>query len=164
MNYDYAAQIARRWNTEDEFSGNVGFVTEFELADEFISKYEVRNVGGKEHNEYWIPSEELMEMNKSIIGSIQITGSYYGSGYKGILAETVLFKNMTVEEQALEVVKNSGEIIDSIATEKAVILANISYWELNALIPKEIIFKVKESWVRNVPEVSLDKTEMLKDL
>ena len=31
MNFDYAAQIAKEWNTPDEFSGYCGFVTGFDM-------------------------------------------------------------------------------------------------------------------------------------
>jgi len=74
MNEDYAVQIARDWNVAASGSG---FVTKFEVKTEYLSKFEVQNVGGQIHNELWIPAEELEEFNSNIVGQIEITKSFY---------------------------------------------------------------------------------------
>ena len=81
MNFDYAAQIAKEWNVVDEFSGYCGFVTAFDIDAKYVSKFEVQNVGGFEHNELWVPSEELQEFNENIVGKIEILVSFYGEKY-----------------------------------------------------------------------------------
>ena len=81
MNFDYAAQIAKEWNVVDEFSGYCGFVTAFDIDAKYVSKFEVQNVGGFEHNELWVPSEELQEFNEHIVGKIEISASFYGEKY-----------------------------------------------------------------------------------
>ena len=83
MNFEYAAQIAKEWNTPDEFSGYCGFVTAFEIDAVYASKYQVQNVGGFEHNELWIPSEELTDFNAHIVGKIEILQAFYGEKYIG---------------------------------------------------------------------------------
>ena len=82
MNKEYAQQIAKQWNTEDEFSGYAGHVLSFDLPGEFIQKYPVQNVGGDLHNELWIPANELEEFNNNIIGEIRIECSFYGEKHK----------------------------------------------------------------------------------
>ena len=77
MNRDYAEQIARQWNTEDEFSGFEGHVLSFDLAEDFVQRYPVHNVGGEIHNELWIPSNELEDFNDQIKGLIRIESSFY---------------------------------------------------------------------------------------
>jgi len=42
LNQPYAEQIAFEWNTEDEFSGYVGYVTAFDLKEDYLSKYPVQ--------------------------------------------------------------------------------------------------------------------------
>ena len=69
---EYARQIASEWNTEDEFSGYVGYVLEFEVNDDYIKQYDVQSAGGKQHKEYWIPAEKLTEFNSNIIGLIKV--------------------------------------------------------------------------------------------
>lgn len=71
-NQQYAEQIALEWNTVDEFSGFIAIVTAFEVKTSFLEKYEVQNVGDKNHNELWIPSEDLNDFNSNIIGEIEI--------------------------------------------------------------------------------------------
>src|SRR5690242_5344684 len=82
MNQQYAEQIARQWNTEDEFSGYAGYVLAFDLPEAYISKYPVQNVGGEIHNELWVPAGELEEFNNQIQGLIRIVHTFYGQKYK----------------------------------------------------------------------------------
>jgi hypothetical protein len=44
---------------------------------EYLSKFEVQNVGGQIHNELWVPAEELEEFNSNIVGQIEVTKSFY---------------------------------------------------------------------------------------
>lgn len=57
LNFEYAQQIARDWNTKDSASGFAGFVTKFVVDDSYISRYEIQVVGAKQHQEFWIPAE-----------------------------------------------------------------------------------------------------------
>ncbi len=45
LNFDYAAQIARDWNTRAPVSGFAGFVTRFEVDDEYAARFPVQTVG-----------------------------------------------------------------------------------------------------------------------
>ncbi|WP_194140545.1 ADP-ribosylation/crystallin J1 [Flavobacterium hungaricum] len=76
-NQQYAEQIAFEWNTVDEFSGFIGIITAFEVKTAFLEKYEIQNVGDKNHNELWIPSEDLEAFNFNIVGGIQIVNVYF---------------------------------------------------------------------------------------
>ncbi|WP_205727645.1 ADP-ribosylation/crystallin J1 [Flavobacterium crocinum] len=77
MNQQYAEQIAFEWNTVDEFSGFIGIVTAFEVKTSFLEKYEIQNVGDKNHNELWIPSEDLNDFNSNIIGEIEVVKVHF---------------------------------------------------------------------------------------
>lgn len=76
-NQEYAEQIAFEWNTVDEFSGFIGIITAFEVKTSFLEKYEIQNVGDKNHNELWIPSEDLNDFNSNIIGEIELVNVYF---------------------------------------------------------------------------------------
>lgn len=76
LNQRYATEIAERWNTRDPESGYKGYITCFEIADDFISRYEVQTVGRSYHQEYWIPAEELDAFNRSIIGKIRVLQAF----------------------------------------------------------------------------------------
>lgn len=80
LNFDYAAQIARDWNTQS--SPFAGFVTKFGVADEYAGRFPVQVVGGREHQELWVPAEELKEFNRHIQGRIDVVASYYGTQFQ----------------------------------------------------------------------------------
>ncbi len=73
MNEAYAVQITKEWNVP---AYGVGYVTKFEIDSNFISKYEIQNVGGEIHDELWIPAEELEAFNNNIIGLIEVIAKY----------------------------------------------------------------------------------------
>jgi hypothetical protein len=77
LNEQYAAEIAERWNVRES---GVGYVTEFDVDAEYIAKFEVRQVGGREHLELWVPAEQLAEFNQHIVGVIRVIRVYGGNG------------------------------------------------------------------------------------
>lgn len=72
LNERYACEIAQRWNAKEKVSGYRGYVTRFEIADEFIKRYEVQTVGASYHQEFWIPAEELVDFNQHILEKIEV--------------------------------------------------------------------------------------------
>ena len=76
VNEDYAIQIARDWNTKDAASGYVGYVTRFRVRAEFLGRYELQTVGSFQHQEYWIPAENLPEFNQNIVGKIEVIAEF----------------------------------------------------------------------------------------
>lgn len=71
---EYAIQIARDWNARD---GKSGYVTRFQVRKTFLDRYEIHQVGGSQHLEYWIPAEELDEFNRNIVGQIEVIAEYH---------------------------------------------------------------------------------------
>ena len=76
LNFDYAEQIARDWNSKGEDTGYRGYVTEFEIDDPYAARFERRVVGGTQHEEIWVPAEDLEEFNGHIVGTIEIVTRY----------------------------------------------------------------------------------------
>ena len=76
LSQEYAARIARDWNTRDAASDYVGYVTRFEVSADYLSRYAVETVGSREHREYWIPAEELAEFNANILGKIEVIETF----------------------------------------------------------------------------------------
>ncbi len=72
-NQEYASQITTEWNLP--FYKN-GFVTEFELTQEYLSKYRVEKVGLDHHTELWVPAEDLEEFNSEIVDNIKVIEAY----------------------------------------------------------------------------------------
>lgn len=81
LNFEYAEQIAKDWNaTTPPFAG---FVTRFEVEDAYAQAFEIHTVGGKIHQELWVPAEELEEFNQHIIKKITEIAAYYGDQFTG---------------------------------------------------------------------------------
>lgn len=74
LNEEYATQIARKWNVP---SRGVGYVTRFHVKAEYLSQFQVQTVGGRIHQELWVPAEELEEFNSNIVGLIEVVGEYH---------------------------------------------------------------------------------------
>jgi|SRR6185312_10976447 len=68
-NEGYAAEIAQKWNVRDS---GYGAVTRFDVKASFMCRYEVQQVGGKQHTEWWIPAGELEALNDNIVGAIDV--------------------------------------------------------------------------------------------
>lgn len=74
----YATHIARDWNTKDEASGFVGYVTQFEVDASFASRYEEHIVGSSDHRELWVPADELAVFNQHLVGQIRVLATFTG--------------------------------------------------------------------------------------
>ena len=70
-NEQYAIDISSDWNVKDS---KIGYVTKFEVKKEFVDRYKIEKVGGVHHTEWWIPAEDLDELNDNIVGKIEVIG------------------------------------------------------------------------------------------
>jgi len=91
LNFEYAEQIARDWNSIDRSNNFLGFVTRFELAEDFARRYEMQIVGAAaKHQELWIPAEDVAEMNANIIGTIDLVAAYRNRERLAAITEDLL--------------------------------------------------------------------------
>lgn len=71
----YAERIAREWNVPHT---GVAYVTRFEVVTDFMKRYAVHEVGGSELTEWWVPAEDLEDLNDHIVGSIELVTEVRG--------------------------------------------------------------------------------------
>jgi hypothetical protein len=76
LQFEYAEQIARDWNSTRADTCYAGFVTRFVVEDSYAGRYERRTVGGRQHQELWVPAQELEEFNRHLIGQIEVVATY----------------------------------------------------------------------------------------
>jgi hypothetical protein len=81
LNIQYATEIAERWNMRDKESDGVGFVTSFEISDDYFSRFTIQTVGMPHHQELWVPAEQLEEFNSKILNGIRIEKAFVGNKY-----------------------------------------------------------------------------------
>jgi len=73
LNEGYAREIAQKWNVPDR---GVGYVTRFAVRSDFLARYPVQKVRGANHLELWIPAADLPEMNRKLVGLIEVMAEY----------------------------------------------------------------------------------------
>lgn len=72
-NLEYAREIARDWNLKET---GAGYVTRFSVARSFADRYQIQRAGASHHTEWWIPAEDLEELNNHIVGLIEVIEEY----------------------------------------------------------------------------------------
>jgi hypothetical protein len=72
-NEAYAREITVKWNVP---ASGVGYVTGFSVRKSFMDRHPVQKVGGDRHTEWWIPAEDLDDLNDNIVGRIEVIGEY----------------------------------------------------------------------------------------
>ena len=78
LNFQYAVEIAEQWNMRDLESEGAGFVTSFEIPEEYFKTFQIQTVGLAYHQELWVPAEQLEEFNNKIINGIHIEKAFLG--------------------------------------------------------------------------------------
>jgi hypothetical protein len=96
-NFGYASQIAHDWNTTS--GSKAGYVTTFTVEDDYASGFQRRIVGGREHEELWVPADELDEFNSHIEGLIDVDAGYFGDGFTGLVPEQFGLRGKDAVEQ-----------------------------------------------------------------
>src|SRR5579864_2238150 len=71
---EYATQIARDWNTKT--SSFAGFVTAFDVDENYLLQFERHVVGSAIHEEYWIPAEQLHGFNQAMQSLIEVERTF----------------------------------------------------------------------------------------
>src|SRR5262252_2670699 len=65
LNEGYARQIARDWNVP---ASGTDYVTRFAVRKKFADRFQVQTVGTSLHQELWVPTEQLNELNRKHCG------------------------------------------------------------------------------------------------
>lgn len=65
-----------RQRLERQHSGS-GYVTRFHVRQDFLDNYETHQVGGRTIIEYWIPAENLADLNANTVGRIEVIAEYH---------------------------------------------------------------------------------------
>jgi hypothetical protein len=69
LNEAYARQIAAEWNVAASGSG---YTTRFHLPTSFARRYPTCQAGGRDKLELWVPASELDDLNRHLIGPIEV--------------------------------------------------------------------------------------------
>jgi hypothetical protein len=76
LSFGYAEKIARDWNSKQADHKYLGFVTYFEIDDQYASRFPAQIAGGKACQELWVPADELVTFNQHLIHPIKLVATY----------------------------------------------------------------------------------------
>jgi len=131
LNQPYASKIANEWNTKA--GSRSGFVTRFEVEDRYLGRFERRVVGSQEHEELWVPADELLTFNEHIVGSVQVLEAHFGEGYRGAVPDAFGLKGKTAHEQFVALTRtidySSFDVYCELAANHVVVFLNFFLWE-----------------------------------
>ena len=163
LNKEYAFQIARDWNTKDEKSEYCGFVLEFEVNDEYISKFEIHKVGSSLHKELWVPAEELEEFNQNIKRNILLIKAFYGEEYKGKALIKTPLQSKNYDEQLLYLcaLKNTNtmDFICEVLVQWKIISQNYFLWKERGFSSLGIKDDEKESLLNSMKTILIENVK-----
>lgn len=147
---EYAAQIARDWNTRA--SSFAGCVTSFNFSDDYISTFDRHVVGSAIHEEYWIPAEQLPTFNSAIRGPIEVEAVFFGESFVGFVPDKYGLKGKNAEQQFVILVcswdySRMDFVLEVSANRKAVYL-NCWYWLQHDFSALDVA-AVVETWSHN---------------
>ena len=166
LNQSYASQIAKEWNAP-ETPDYAGFVTKFNLPEEYINRFPVKTVGSNLHQELWVPAEQLTDFNSNILDGIHVVEAFFGKEFAGFIPDKfgLAGKNALQQFVSLAITFDySGMdfICETSANAKAVYL-NYPFWtgydftKLGILDDKKekILNAITTLWLERHPSINL---------
>ena len=165
LNLEYARQIAFDWNTKSE--PFAGYVTEFEIDDEYVNQFKRQIVGGRQHEELWIPAEKRDEFNQHIIGKIKVVDADFGEKFIGYIGESTSLKGKDAITQ-FSLIANTFDyspmdVICEMAVNSTAIFLNFPFWakrnfkssEIDEAKYQKTLEFIQKAWSRSFPEIRL---------
>lgn len=161
LNIDYATEIAQKWNTKDENSGFVGYVTEFEVDSNYISSFEPHIVGASIHQELWVPAESLEDFNHHIQKNILIVKAYYGSEFTGKSSVDTQLKDKNYKEQFVQLnglkKLNVMDYMCEVLVQWKIITQNYFLWESIEFSEYNIHDTERDLLLQSMKKIMLEK-------
>ncbi|HTA92719.1 MAG TPA: hypothetical protein VK745_24240 [Polyangiaceae bacterium] len=158
LNQPYASKIAKEWNTKT--GSKAGFVTRFEVEDRYLTRFERRIVGSQQHEELWVPADELLTFNEHITGAVQVLEAYFGEGYRGAIPDAFGLKGKTAHAQLVALARtidySSFDVSCELATNHVAVFLNFFFWEcadfladgIGAVERDGVLGRLKALWSR----------------
>ena len=154
----YARQTASSWNARN--GQLAGYVTQFKLDDKYAESLELHAVGKSQHQELWIPAEQMQEFNKHIQGRIKVVEAHFGGTFEGFVPEQFGLKGKNAVEQFGELAnlylyKRMEFYLEIKRNHKAVFL-NYPFWQThefkNPSLKEKILQAIREAWLASFPQ------------
>lgn len=161
LQLEYARKIALEWNAKN--APFAGYVTQFKVEDSYIDQFEQHTVGGSQHQEFWIPAEEMEEFNKHILGHIKVMEAHFGDEFQGFIPDQFGLAGKNVVEQftllANSYIYKRMEFFLEIKRNHKAVFLNYPFWQIyqfkNPGLKDKILQAIKEAWLASFPKIPL---------
>ena len=165
LSHEYAAQIARDWNTKSGYLA--GYVTEFDIDDAYARSMPIRQAGAKQHRELWVPSETLADFNDHIHDDIRVVAAYFAPTFSGLIPTAFSLRGKDVRGQFAAlwgICKYSlMDFHGEITANHEVVFAHFSYWEqvlgvegaVTGVDAKALLAAIRQVWCAAFPNIAL---------
>ncbi|HKY55393.1 MAG TPA: tetratricopeptide repeat protein, partial [Anaerolineales bacterium] len=161
LDLEYARQTASGWNAES--GGSAGYVTQFNVEEKYIKKFEKHKVRGSQYQEYWIPSEEMEKFNKHIVGHIKVVEAHFGDAFKGYIPDGSALQGKNAVEQFTELANSflykRVDFYREIRRNHKAVFLNYPFWQKyefkNPGLKENILKAIKEAWFTSFPQIPL---------
>ena len=134
LNAGYAEQIAREWNTAAE--GAAGYVTHFAIGDAYAARFERHTVGARQHEELWVPAQELAEFNGQLLGPIEVVSACFSPQFVGPVPQNFLLAGQDARDQLATLATvldyNGVDFLLETQTNELAVFANFPFWRASA--------------------------------
>ena len=156
-NAEYARQIARDWNTQDEKSGFAGFVTAFPVNEDYLSGFEPHTVGASRHEEYWIPSDDLSSFNRAIIDQVRVEEAFFGDNFIGHVPETCGLKGKDATAQFVTLCKlwndSTFDVGCEVSANRKAVYLNCLFWATHDFSQYGLSKRQQEEFIGNLRKI-----------
>ncbi len=161
LQLEYARRIASGWNAKSGQSA--GYVTQFKVEDQYIRQFETHPAGESQHQELWIPEEEIEEFNKHISGHIKLLEAHFGEAFQGFVPEQFGLQGKNAVEQ-FTMLTNSYlykrmDFYREIRRSHKAVFLNYPFWQKyefkNPGLKEKILQAIKEAWLTSFPQIPL---------
>jgi hypothetical protein len=128
------------------------------VEDEYASSFERRVVGAKEHEELWVPAEDLAEFNGHLGGKIEVIEAFFGEDCRGHVPDELALRGTTAREQFVALAKSSPDsgfdAVCEVAANRLAVFLNFFLWEqadfsADGIVPSsrdELLSKFSRVW------------------
>lgn len=118
-------------------------------------------MGAKEHEELWVPAEELAEFNSHIEGRIEVVGAHFGEDYRGDVPDAGGLRGKDAHEQFVALARTlpySGfDVVLEMAVNHVAVSLNFFFWEredftadgFDSAPRDELLGKLKRAWAES---------------
>jgi len=174
INFRYAEQISKEWNTKH--NPYAGYVTRFEVNDDYAATFERHIVGESWHEELWVSADALEQFNEHIHSPIQVVSAYFGEKFRGHIPDKGGMKDRHAVEQFSLLDQHyqhsTQDFHGEITLNHLTIFLNCLFWaghdfsqhNISPARREQILSAIRSVWAEAFPEIHLPSFMLNPDI